>query len=401
MKLSGKHRIKHLTGSAAFAMSKTRLAVVTMLLAIFIVMTALMLQGNASTENVSEGMRYQVETLTNKLGVPWGMVFIADDTIIFTERGGKVGTLQTGNGKITYLNGAPDVWARGQGGMLDMALPPGYVAGGWIYFTYSKPLGNTSATTLARAKLTDNNLIEWRDLLITESASKAKRHFGSRIAFDGNGHLFFTIGDRGHRPNGQDLSSHAGSVLRLNLDGSVPADNPFIDTPGALPEIWSYGHRNPQGIFFDQQNQRLWLNEHGPRGGDEINLVLPGQNYGWPITSHGKEYHKPGAVGEGKYKPGIEAPKKVYIPSIAPGSLLLYTGDAFPLWRGNLFSGALKLTHLNRLTVDGSGNIVGEERLLETRNERIRNVIQSPEGWLYVSTDSGKILIIKPAINTE
>ena len=211
--------------------------------------------------------------------------------------------------------------------------------------------------------------------------------------------MFFSIGDRGVRPNGQDLSTHAGSVLRLNLDGSVPEDNPFVKRSDSLPEIWSYGHRNPQGLSYDFQYKRLWLIEHGPRGGDEINLIRAGKNYGWPVISYGKEYWGPFSVGEAKAKAGMEQPIKYYVPSIAPGSLLLYTGGAFPEWKGHLFAGALKLQHLNRIQLNSLGQVDGEERLLENLNERIRSVTQSPEGWIYLSTDSGKIIRLAPELS--
>jgi glucose/arabinose dehydrogenase len=230
---------------------------------------------------------------------------------------------------------------------------------------------------------------------VTGIAWGSDRHFGSRIAFD-DAHLYFSVGDRGNRPNGQNLESHAGSILRLNVDGSVPQDNPFVDIQGARNEIWSYGHRNPQGLVWDGVNQRLWSIEHGPRGGDELNLIERGGNYGWPIISYGKEYASFRAVGEGTHKEGMEQPKKFYIPSIAPGSLMQYTGDAFPEWKGDLFSGALKLRHINRIKLDQEGNAIAEERLMEDLNERIRALLQSPEGWIYFSTDSGNIYVIKP-----
>ncbi len=235
------------------------------------------------------------------------------------------------------------------------------------------------------------------DLLITTSSTDTTRHFGSRIAFDNEGHVFFTVGDRGERPNGQDLSTHAGSVIRLNQDGTVPKDNPFVKHQNALPEIWSYGHRNPQGLSYDSKNKRLWLIEHGPRGGDEINLILAGKNYGWPVISYGKEYWGPLSVGEATSKEGMEQPVKYYVPSIAPGSLLLYTGSAFPGWQGDLFAGALKLQHLNKIKLSDSGQTVGEERLLISLKERIRSLSQSPEGWIYLSTDSGKIMRLTPS----
>tara|TARA_R110000787_G_scaffold73490_1_gene163806 strand:+ start:639 stop:1982 length:1344 start_codon:yes stop_codon:yes gene_type:complete len=344
---------------------------------------------------------YRVETVAEGHGVIWGMAFIASDRLLFTERDGQIKALNITTKAIDTLQGSPRVWAHGQGGLMDIAVPPDYKPGGWLYVTYSKEQRGQGVTALARVQLAGLRLQNWQDLLVTNSGSDANHHFGSRIAFDNEGHLFFTVGDRGSRGNSQDLSNHAGTVLRVNLDGSSPGDNPFIATKSAMPEIWSYGHRNPQGIAYDNVQKRLWINEHGPRGGDEINLVLPGRNYGWPIVSHGKEYWGPVAVGEGTEKPGIEAPQKVYIPSIAPASLLLYTGEAFPLWRGNLFSGALKLTHLNRVSVDITGKPVAEERLLESLGERLRQVIQSPEGWLYISTDSGKILRVSPSAATD
>ena len=344
----------------------------------------------------SAGMEFQVDQVAAGLGVPWGMVLVAPEKLLVTERQGRARLLDLTDGSTTLLRGIPKIRARGQGGLLDVALPPDYRPGGWIYFTYSKDQSRQQVTALARARLSGTRLEEWQDLLVTRSTSDSGRHFGSRIAFDGAGHLFFTIGDRGDRPNGQDLTTHAGSVLRVNLDGSAPADNPFVNQSGARPEIWSYGHRNPQGIVYDADNRRLWVIEHGPRGGDEINLVESGRNYGWPVISYGKEYWGPVAVGEGTEKPGMEQPVKVYIPSIAPGSLLLYSGTAFPGWRGNLFSGALKLTHLNRVVLDEQGKAISEERLLESMGERIRALLESPEGWIYFSTDSGRILRLRP-----
>ncbi len=339
---------------------------------------------------------FTVEEVTQGLGVPWGMVFLNPEQMLITERQGNIRLLNPVSRRLTTVEGAPDVLASGQGGLMDVAVPPGFRTGGWIYFTYSKALQGRGVTTLARARLNDRTLTDWQELLVTRSASDTGRHFGSRITFDGNGHLFFSIGDRGVRPLAQDLSSHAGSILRLRLDGSLPEDNPFTDRPGSLPEIWSYGHRNPQGLTYDPDTGRLWSIEHGPRGGDEINLVHKGRNYGWPVVSFGKEYWGPFQVGEGTAKAGMEPPVKVYIPSIAPGSLLLYSGKAFPHWRGNLLAGALKLTHLNRIELDTEGRVVAEQRLLEGLRERIRALVESPEGWLYFSTDSGRILRLRP-----
>ena len=378
---------------------------ITLVLLIKIFTFSFLLETQSATAKVlfqdkSQGMPYKVETITEKLGLTWGMVFIESDKILFTERTGKIGIISTLSGEVIYIDGGPKVRAYGQGGLLDVAVPPGYKTGDWIYFTYSKPLKRKgqikSATTLARAKLQGKTFVELDDLLITKSLSNSNYHFGSRITFDGEGHIFFSIGDRGHRPNAQDMSIHSGSILRLKIDGRVPDDNPFFRRKDALPEIWSYGHRNPQGLFYDIQKKLLWSIEHGPRGGDEINLIKPGLNYGWPIISYGKEYYAPIKVGEGTHKEGMEQPVKYYVPSIAPGSLIVYSGKAFPNWKGNLFSGALAKRHLNRVEINLNGKAVGEERLLEKLSERIRAIVESPEGWIYLSTDMGKILRLKP-----
>ena len=346
-----------------------------------------------------KGVSFQVNKIADGLGVPWGMVFISPDQILFTERKGKIGILVPASGEVIRISGGPKVMHSGQGGLLDVAVPPDYAPGDWIYFTYSKELRGKGVTALARARRDGNRLITLHDLLVTRSESSTSRHFGSRIAFDGAGHLFFSVGDRGVRPNAQNLTTHAGSILRLGLNGSIPEDNPFVHQGNTLSEIWSYGHRNPQGIFYDMERKRLWAIEHGPRGGDEINLILPGLNYGWPVISYGKEYWGPFQVGEGTEKEGMEQPVKFYVPSIAPGSLILYSGKAFPAWKGNLFAGALVLTHLNRVELDHAGRAVAEERLLEALGERIRALVESPEGWLYLSTDSGRILRLRPVGN--
>ncbi len=345
--------------------------------------------------------QFNVEQVMSGLGVPWGMAFLSADEIIFTQRDGRIGLVHLKQNELTWLNNTPSVYHNGQAGLLDVAVPGDYGQTAWIYFTYSKSLADKSATTLARAKLKKNSLQNWQDLLVSQSLEKTNYHYGSRITFDDKGHVFFSIGDRGKRPNAQNLENHAGSILRLNLDGSLPDDNPFISRnniykKNALPEIWSYGHRNPQGLFYDKKTSRLWSIEHGPRGGDEINLILAGKNYGWPVISYGKEYWGPVDVGEGTHKKGMEQPVKIYVPSIAPGSLLLYSGKAFPQWRGNLFAGALKLKHLNRIVINSDSKAIDEQRLLKDLDERIRCVAESPQGWIYLSTDSGKILRLKP-----
>lgn len=361
-----------------------------------------------STEQ-HDGFKIQVEQLASGFGVPWGLALISDEPakceLLITERQGKISLLDCLSGEHDQVAGAPDVLVSGQGGLLDVAVPSDYSDHGWIYFTYSKMVVRDGeelggATVLARSLLDRSEgvltLVQWQTLLVTRSASDSGRHFGSRIAFDTQGHIYFGVGDRGDRPNAQDLTNHAGSIIRLHRDGRVPDDNPFVGHRSALPEIWSFGHRNPQGLAFDPDSNRLWESEHGPRGGDEVNRIEAGANYGWPVISYGKEYWGPISVGEGTKKAGMEQPFKTYIPSIAPASLLLYSGDAFLQWRGNLFSGALKLRHLNRLVVNQQGEVISEQRLLQSLDERVRALAQSSEGWIFLSTDSGRILRLRP-----
>lgn len=355
---------------------------------------------NTSIIIQSEGMKITVDKIAQGFSVPWAIAVLSADKLLVTEREGLIYIYHLDKSETIKLKNTPDVMAQGQGGMLDVVLSPDYKSSGWIYFTYVKDVEGEGATVLARARLETDKFKDWQELLITQSTTDADYHFGSRITFDEDGHVYFGIGDRGERPDAQNLMNHAGTVIRLNLDGSIPDDNPFNNTKSQkqalLPEIWSYGHRNPQGIAYDFNNKRLWSIEHGPRGGDEINLILPAHNYGWPVISYGKEYWGPVAVGEGTHREGMTQPVKVYIPSIAPGSLIHYSGNLLPGWKGNLFAGALALRHINRLVLDKNGKIIKEERLLEELKERIRAITQSPEGWIYFSTDSGDIYQIKP-----
>jgi len=354
---------------------------------------------NAATSTFtikSEGISINVEKIIEGLGVPWGMTFLTPNKLLVTERSGSILLLNLNTSKKIILENTPKVLHDGQGGMLDAAASPNYKKNGWIYFTYVKEVDGEGATVLARAKLKSNKFYDWKELLVSKSRTDESYHFGSRIAFDNDGHVFFGVGDRGVRPNAQNLTNHAGSILRLNLDGSIPKDNPFINKKNVLPEIWSYGHRNPQGLAFDSRYKRLWEIEHGPRGGDEINLIKSKANYGWPIISYGKEYWGPVAVGSGTHREGMEQPVKVYIPSIAPGSLMIYNSNTISKWKGNLFSGALKLRHINRIVLNSSGKVVKEERLLKSLDERVRSLAQSPDGKICFSTDSGKIYLIQP-----
>ena len=328
-------------------------------------------------------------------GVPWGMAFLDEKQLLINQKDGKIYLYNLSTQKLTLLGNPPKSKLQGQGGLLDVQISPNYKTDKWIYFTYVKEVDSSAVTVLARAKLKDNSFYSWEELLVSESSSNTGAHFGSRITFDEEGHLYFSIGDRGVREKAQDLQNHAGTIIRLNLDGSIPKDNPFVKNQNALDEIFSYGHRNPQGLFYDKQSKKIYSIEHGPRGGDEINIIEAGKNYGWPVISYGKEYWAPFAVGEGTHKEGMQQPIKVYIPSIAPSSLIVYSGKIFKEYKGNIFSGALKLRHINRIVLDENQEVVSEQRLFEKLNERIRNIIESPKGYIYFSTDNGRIYVIK------
>ena len=378
----------------------------TLIMLLTLVSFSAMAQSNPKINKATASTSLEVEQMTTDLGVIWAMDFISQDEIIFTIRDGKAGIFNIKTKQVTWLKGLPEVFDMGQGGLLDVAVSPVTNKRAqitqeannqldWIYFTYSKPDGFQGKTTLAKAQLVNNQLINWQDLLITQSGSLRNIHFGSRIAFDNLGHVFFSIGDRGGRDKAQNTKNHAGTILRLNLDGSIPADNPFIDDSSFLPEIWSYGHRNPQGLVFDSATQKLWSIEHGPRGGDEINLIEKAKNYGWPKVSQGKEYFADIDVGVEAIA-GFQDPVKVYTPSIAPSDLAVYSHHLFDGWQGDLLTGALKLRHLNRVKVNDSLQIMHEKRYLQELNERIRSVLVGNAGELWLGTDSGKILRLTP-----
>ncbi|RVU86095.1 PQQ-dependent sugar dehydrogenase [Leucothrix sargassi] len=336
-----------------------------------------------SSANALAEVKITTQSVAEVDGVPWGMAELNDSTIIYTLRQGEIGLVDKTTGATKPVTGLPKIATVGQGGLLDVAVPSDFAKNGWIYFTYSKLSKGLAATTLARAKLDGTRLVNWTDLLVTSSGTSKGQHFGSRIAFDEQGYVYFGIGDRGVRENSQNLSNQAGTIMRLKRDGSEP-------------EIYSYGHRNPQGLTYDAKTKRLWEAEHGPRGGDEINLISQGKNYGWPVISHGKEYWGPIAVGEGTAKEGMEQPLKVYIPSIAPSSLVVYRGDVFPEWDGDLLLGALVQTHINHVELDEAGNIGKETRYLDDMGERIRTLLVTKDGNIYFSTDSGKIMRLLP-----
>jgi glucose/arabinose dehydrogenase len=339
----------------------------------------------------SEKQKFGVDTITSELANPWGIAFLPDGRILVTERKGEIRVVKDGKLLEEKIGNVPAVYTNGQGGLMDIKLHPDYSSNGWIYFTYAKPGGDGGGTTIARAKLNGNDLVELQELFTAQPFVNSGAHFGSRIVFDGKGHIFFTSGERGTKENAQNLGNHLGKVLRLNEDGSLPEDNPFVNTPGAKPEIWSYGHRNPQGLVFDKATQTLWEVEHGPMGGDELNRVEKGKNYGWPVITYGKNYDGT-IITDITEKEGMEQPVFYWLPSIATCGLAIITSDKYPAWKGNLMVGALALQHVARIELDNDGKFVSQEKLLE-KMARVRAIEQSPDGYIYVATETPGMLI--------
>lgn len=352
----------------------------------------------------SEQATFKLVTLATGLEHPWSMAFLPDGSILVTERPGRIRMMRDGLLDPQPIAGVPQVYATGQGGLLDIALDPNFALNRLIYLSYAASgdgalsprhlLGELEAairgwernsTQVARARLGDGRLEDLEVIFTAEPAVPSVYHFGSRLAFDPNGYLFVTIGERGQADRAQDLADHNGSVIRLHPDGRVPEDNPFVSVAGARPEIFSYGHRNPQGLAIHPETGIPWLHEHGPQGGDEVNIVRPGVNYGWPVITYGVDYS--GApIGQGTHNEGMAQPIHYWLPSIAPSGMAFYDSTAFPEWRGDLFVGALSGQLLARLELDGEA-VVAEERLLEGAIGRIRDVKVGPEGYLYLLTD--------------
>lgn len=347
----------------------------------------------------SEAGPVKVVEVAAGLDTPWSLAFLPDGRMLVSERAGRL-RIVSPDGRISApISGLPAVHARSQGGLLDVILGPDFSRDRRIYFSYAEPTPNGARTAVARAVLDADglrlNAVE--RLFAQNEAPAGGEHWGSRLVFGRDGALFVTLGDRyRYRDQAQDLGSHLGKVVRIGADGSVPPDNPFVGRAGVLPEIWSYGHRNVQGAALHPQSGALWTHEHGPQGGDEVNLTLPGRNYGWPVITYGREYVTGFRIGEGSTRADVEAPLIQWTPSIAPSGMTFYTGDAFPQWRGSLFVGALRGSMLVRLSVDGE-RISGEERLLRELGHRIRDVRQGPDGLLYLLDETGgRILRLEP-----
>jgi glucose/arabinose dehydrogenase len=345
----------------------------------------------------SEHYRLRLATVAKGFDHPWSVAFLPDGRMLVTERPGRL-RLVTAAGKISApIKGVPRVYARGQGGLLDVVVDPDFAANRTIYLSYAQPGSRGAGTAVARAVLAGNRLKDLKILFRQFPKTSGGRHFGSRLVIAPDGTLFVTVGERGERRRAQDTTVNRGQIVRIRRDGSIPDDNPFVGKRRARPEIWSYGHRNPQGAALHPSSGKLWTVEHGARGGDEINIPLPGRNYGWPVIAFGQHYSG-GRIGEGTHKAGMEQPVYYWDPSIAPSGMAFYTGDRFPAWKGNLFIGALKFRLLARLTLAGE-KVVAEERLFSELGERIRDVRQGPDGYLYLLTDSadGRLLRIEEA----
>jgi glucose/arabinose dehydrogenase len=342
----------------------------------------------------SEQHEFRVTTVTSGLVHPWGLTFLPNGDMLVTERVGRLRIGRDAELHPTPVPGVPEVALGGQGGLLDVALHPKFAENRLIYLSYAGTGEGGSGTEVARARLAGDALVDLERILEVRPKSLGGRHFGSRLLFGRDGYLYVTAGERAIKDRAQDLGDLAGSILRITDDGGIPPDNPFVGRPSARPEIYAYGNRNSQGLAIHPETGQIWAAEHGPRGGDELNLLVAGANYGWPVITHGRSYS--GAqIGEGTAKAGMAQPVRHWgVPSISPSGMAFYTGGDFPSWRGNLFLGALSGRALVRLVLDGE-KIVHEERLLEDLGERIRDVRQGPDGRLYLLTDSPKGALLR------
>ena len=344
----------------------------------------------------SENHSFSIETVVDGLEYPWSMEFTSDGKIFITERPGRLRIFE--NGELSApVKGLPKIKSEGQGGLLDIALDADFASNNMLFFSYSA--GNLSgiSTEVSSAKLINNELNELRLLFKALPKSRGGRHFGSRLLLTNDNSLYITLGDRGEMKRAQNINDHAGSLIRINKNGEIPQDNPFIKRSDAKAEIYTYGNRNIQGIALNPVTYDIWTVEHGPQGGDELNLMKPGINYGWPVITYGVNYVTGTQIGEGAHKDGMAQPAHHWVPSIATSSLLFYSGKKFPNWKGNIFVSSLKFGQLARLEI-ASNRVTKEERLINGAVGRIREVKESPDGLLYILIDdaNGKILRLKP-----
>ena len=336
---------------------------------------------------------YRIETVVEGLQQPWSIAFLPDGDMLVTEKPGRLRIVRDGILLPDPVAGIPTVQSGGQAGLLDVVPHPDFASNRLLYLSYSKPDNNSESrgtTAVIRGRFENGELTNREEIFL--AVSQGRGHYGSRLAFDKEKYLFITVGDRQAPARGdleahpaQDVSTHHGTVNRLHDDGRIPIDNPFVDTPGAQPEIWSYGHRNPQGLVIHPETGEVWINEHGPQGGDELNLIHQGNNYGWPVVGYGVNYGSGTTIHEGTIREGVEPPKHFWVPSIATSGLMVYTGDRFPEWQGNVFVGGMRGEQLARLVLDGD-EVTREETLVQNLG-RIRDVRQGPDGLIYLAID--------------
>lgn len=345
----------------------------------------------------SQAAELKYEKLSDNFNQPWAMVFIDKQKMLVTEKVGTFKVFDVVKKKAYPVKSSLKISAYGQGGLLDVAIDSDYNKSKNVYFTYSKQIGDLYTTALSKAQLVETaplvfELQNIQEIFVALPAQEGGIHFGSRIVVT-DSEIWMTVGERNLRDLAQDLTTHMGKVLKLEKSGKPHATNPFLNDASKRPEIWSYGHRNPQGILLDSKTKELWVHEHGPRGGDEINLIKKGANYGWPVVTYGREYHGP-KIGQGPEKVGIEKPVHYYLPSIAPSGFAQYTSSKIPELQDSYLIGALAMTHLNQVKVKDQKLII-EKRYFENQGLRIREVEAGPEGQLYFSTDSGDIYEVK------
>jgi len=385
-------------------MVKTPVGLVTVALTAAILLAATFLiatktRGEDTTFASSAG-QLEVQMVAGGLVHPWALAFLPDSKMLVTERPGRMRIVSVEGQLSPPLKGVPEVWATGQGGLLDVVTDNAFAQSKTIYFCYSERTGGGGRTAVARARLNDGDgrLDEVKIIFRQDGPLSSGNHYGCRIVQANDGNLFITLGEHfTYRNESQNLGNHLGKLIRIAPDGSAPPDNPFVGRDGAKPEIWSFGHRNEQGLAINPASGELWEIEHGPRGGDEVNIIGKGKNYGWPVIGYGIDYS--GAkIHETTAKDGMEQPIKYWVPSIAPSGMAFYTGKLFPKWNGSLFTGALAGKMLVRLSLNGN-TVTGEERLLQNLYERIRDVRQGPDGalWLLTDNSAGRILRVSPA----
>jgi len=345
--------------------------------------------------SISVSETYSYETVVADLINPWGMAFLPDGSLLITEKSGEL--IHFKDGVKQEIAGVPEVYNRGQGGLLDIQLSPNYANDSFIYITYSSTEGDGKGgnTALMRAKLSGTTLTDQEVLYKATPNTTKGQHWGSRIVFDDAGHIFFTAGERGERDiNPQDITRDNGKVYRLNLDGSIPSDNPFVNTADAKGAIWSYGHRNPQGMIVNPETNEIWVHEHGPRGGDEINVIKKGANYGWPVITYGINYSGTEITDETQ-KEGMEQPLYYWVPSIAPSGMAFVSSDTYPELKGNILVGSLKFVYLEALYLNNANEVIKREKLLDGIG-RVRNVIEGPDGFIYVGVEGvGIVKLVK------